>query len=130
VRNNRGQPGIFSSGASRHTLRYYESLGLISALRRDNNYREYSPNPQRPEFYPAAQGMGFSLGEIGEILKARCDQQLACAQGATLVSRTLAEDEQKIANLHQQGDFLLREKRRLEASTAEQIAIQVLMTAR
>jgi DNA-binding transcriptional MerR regulator len=25
------------------TLRCYESLGLISALRRDNNYREYSP---------------------------------------------------------------------------------------
>jgi DNA-binding transcriptional MerR regulator len=25
------------SGASRHTLRYYESLGLISALRRDTN---------------------------------------------------------------------------------------------
>jgi MerR family copper efflux transcriptional regulator len=119
VRNNRSQPRIFSSGASRHTLR------------RDNNYRQCSLQTRNDlDFIQQAQGIGFSLGEIGEMLKARCDQQLACAQGATLASRTLAEDEQKIAHLHQQGDFLLREKRRLEASTAEQIAIQVLMTAR
>jgi hypothetical protein len=45
TRNNRGKPGIISTGASRNTLRYYESLGLISALRRDNNYRECSPQP-------------------------------------------------------------------------------------
>ena len=30
------------SGASRHTLRYYESVGLISAQRQGNNYRDYS----------------------------------------------------------------------------------------
>ncbi len=57
------------SGASRHTLRYYESLGLISALRRDNNYREYSPQTLGDlGFIQQAQSMGFSLGEIGEIL--------------------------------------------------------------
>ncbi len=30
------------SGASRHTLRYYEQIGLISPQRRTNNYRVYT----------------------------------------------------------------------------------------
>ena len=29
------------SGASRHTLRYYERIGLLQARRRANHYREY-----------------------------------------------------------------------------------------
>ncbi|MFG0721921.1 MerR family transcriptional regulator [Pseudomonas sp. GLN_6] len=112
------------SGASRHTLRYYESLGLISALRRDNNYREYSLQTLHDlGFIQQAQSMGFSLGEISEILRARREQQLDCAQGAALVSRKLAEVEQKIAELQQLGDFLRSEKLRLEASAAEQAAL-------
>jgi MerR family transcriptional regulator, copper efflux regulator len=107
------------SGASRHTLRYYESLGLISALRRDNNYREYSPQTLSDlDFIRQAQGMGFSLGEIGDILKARREQQLDCAQGAVLVSRKLMEVEQKIADLQKLRAFLHSEKLRLEASAA------------
>ncbi|MDP2746242.1 MerR family transcriptional regulator [Pseudomonas sp.] len=119
------------SGSSRHTLRYYESLGLISALRRDNNYREYSQQTLNDlGFIQQAQGMGFSLGEIGEILKARREQQLDCAQGAALVSRKLVEVEQKIADLQQLRDFLCSEKLRLEASAAEQAAIRTTLAAR
>ena len=96
------------SGASRHTLRYYETLGFIQQ----------------------AQGMGFSLGEISEILKARREQQLDCAQGAELVSRKLVEVEQKLADLQQLRNFLRSEKQRLENSAAEQAAIQTIMTTR
>lgn len=111
------------SGASRHTLRYYESLGLISALRRDNNYRDYSAQTLEDlGFIQQAQSMGFSLGEIGEILQARREQQLDCAQGALLVGRKLAEVEKKIAELQQLGNFLRDEKLRLEASAAAQAA--------
>ena len=74
--------------------------------------------------------MGFSLGEIGEILKARREQQLDCAQGAALVSRKLVQVEQKLADLQQLRDFLRSEKLRLETSAAEQAAIQMAMTAR
>jgi DNA-binding transcriptional MerR regulator len=66
--------------------------------------------------------MGFSLGEIGEILQAQREQQLDCAQGAALVGRKLAEVEQKIAYLQQLREFLRSEKLRLEASAAEQAA--------
>ena len=112
------------SGASRHTLRYYESLGLISALRRDNNYREYSQQTLNDlGFIQQAQNMGFSLGEIGEILQARREQQLDCAQGALLVTRKLEEVEKKITDLHNLRDFLRSEKQRLETSAAEQHAL-------
>ena len=74
------------SGASRHTLRYYESVGLISAQRQGNNYRDYSAQTVKDlSFIQQAQGMGFSLAEIGEILQAQRNQQLDCAQGALLV---------------------------------------------
>lgn len=111
------------SGVSRHTLRYYESMGLISALRRANNYREYSPQALSDlDFIRQAQSMGFALGEIGDILKANREQQLDCAQGATLVGLKLAEVEQKIADLQQLRAFLHSEKLRLEASVAAQAA--------
>lgn len=111
------------SGASRHTLRYYERLGLISAQRHGNNYRAYSPQTLSDlRFIQQAQRMGFSLGEIGDILKAKREQQLDCAQGAALVSRKLIEVEQKMADLHQLRDFLRSEQRRLLASAAEQAA--------
>jgi MerR family copper efflux transcriptional regulator len=74
--------------------------------------------------------VGFSLGEIGETLKARRDQTLDCTQGAGLVSRKLAEVEQKMANLHQLRDFLRNENLRLKASATAQTAIQVLMKTR
>jgi DNA-binding transcriptional MerR regulator len=118
------------SGASRHTLRYYEDLGLISAQRRDNNYREYSAQTLNDlGFIQQAQSLGFSLGEIGEILRARREQQLDCAQGALLVAKKLAEVEQKIADLQSLRNFLHSEQRRLEASAAEQARLAQLTTA-
>lgn len=112
------------SGASRHTLRYYEDLGLISTKRSENNYREYDQQAiDDLTFIQQVQAMGFSLVEIGEVIKARREQQLDCAQGAVLVTQKLLEVEQKIADMHHLRDFLLSEKLRLEASAAEQTAL-------
>ncbi len=109
------------SGTSRHTLRYYESVGLLSVQRHSNNYREYSPRSLSDlSFIQQAQGMGFSLSEIREILQARREQQLDCAQGALLVRRKLKEVEAKIASLQAMKRFLRSEKSRLERSAAEQ----------
>ena len=52
------------SGASRHTLRYYEQIGLISPTRRTNNYRVYTAQTLKDlTFIQRAQSMGFSLGK-------------------------------------------------------------------
>ena len=111
------------SGASRHTLRYYESLGLLSVQRHGNNYRDNSPRSVTDlAFIQQAQGMGFSLNEIREILDAQRDQQIDCAQGALLVGKKLLEVEAKIANLQGMRRFLRSEKARLEASAAALLA--------
>lgn len=111
------------SGASRHTLRYYESIGLLSVQRQGNNYREYSPRSLSDlTFIQQAQGMGFALSEIREILHAQREQQLDCAQGALLVGKKLAQIEAKITSLQAMRKFLRSEKARLEASTAALLA--------
>jgi MerR family copper efflux transcriptional regulator len=111
------------SGASRHTLRYYESVGLLCVQRQGNNYREYSPRSLSDlAFIQQAQGMGFALSEIREILQAQRNQQLDCAQGALLVGKKLLEVEAKIASLQGMRRFLRNEKARLEASAAAQLA--------
>ena len=111
------------SGASRHTLRYYESLGLLSVQRQGNNYRQYSPGSLADlNFIQQAQSMGFSLSEIGEILQAQRNQQIDCAQGALLVGKKLLEVETKIANLQAMRRFLRHEKNHLEASAAALLA--------
>src|SRR5256885_2411856 len=87
------------SGATRHTLRYYEKIGLISPLRRTNNYRVYTPQTlQDLDFIQRAQSMGFSLGEIGEILNAQRNNSIDCAGGARLIEKKMAEIRKKITD--------------------------------
>ena len=115
------------SGASRHTLRYYEQIGLISPLRQTNNYRVYPAQTlQDLDFIQRAQSMGFSLGEIGEILDAQRNKLIDCADGAKLIEKKMAEIKQKIANLQSIYRYLDEERANLEASAAKQLELQQL----
>ncbi len=105
------------SGLGRHTLRYYEELGLIAVQRGANNYRAYSEHTaQDLEFIQMARRLGFSLAEIGEILEAKRQSTIDCAQGAALVADKMAEIELKISHLKVLHGFLDKERQRLEAS--------------
>ncbi|MBJ2345819.1 MULTISPECIES: MerR family transcriptional regulator [Pseudomonas] len=118
------------SGASRHTLRYYEQIGLISPLRRTNNYRVYTAQTlQDLDFIQRAQSMGFSLGEIGQILDAQRNELIDCADGARLIEKKMAEIKLKIANLKSIYRYLDEERANLEASAARQLALQQLSNA-
>ncbi|MCP1479240.1 DNA-binding transcriptional MerR regulator [Pseudomonas chlororaphis] len=118
------------SGASRHTLRYYEQIGLISPLRQTNNYRVYTTQTlQDLDFIQRAQSMGFSLGEIGEILDAQRNKLIDCADGAKLIEKKMAEIKQKIANLQCIYRYLDEERATLEASAAKQLELQQLNNA-
>ncbi|CAK9888563.1 MULTISPECIES: MerR family transcriptional regulator [Pseudomonas] len=118
------------SGASRHTLRYYEQIGLISPQRRTNNYRDYTAQTlQDLDFIQRAQSMGFSLGEIGEILDAQRNKLIDCADGAKLIEKKMAEVQQKIANLQNIYRYLDEERANFEASAAKQLALQQLNNA-
>ena len=115
------------SGASRHTLRYYEQIGLISPQRRTNNYRDYTAQTLHDlDFIKRAQSMGFSLGEIGEILDAQRNKLIDCADGAKLIEKKMAEVKQKIANLQSIYRYLAVERANLEASAAKQLEFQQL----
>ena len=118
------------SGASRHTLRYYEQIGLISPLRQTNNYRVYTVQTlQDLDFIQRAQSMGFSLGEIGEILDAQRNKLIDCADGAKLIEKKMAEIKQKLANLQSIYRYLDEERATLEASAARQLELQQLSNA-
>ncbi|TVT80138.1 MerR family transcriptional regulator [Pseudomonas sp. H3(2019)] len=118
------------SGASRHTLRYYEQIGLISSLRQTNNYRVYAAQTlQDLDFIQRAQSMGFSLGEIGEILDAQRNKLIDCADGAKLIEKKMAEIKQKIANFQSIYRYLDEERANLEASAAKQLELQQLSNA-
>ncbi|WP_097303105.1 MerR family transcriptional regulator [Pseudomonas chlororaphis] len=115
------------SGASRHTLRYYEQIGLISPLRQTNNYRVYTEQTlQDLDFIQRAQSMGFSLGEIGEILDAQRNKLIDCADGAKLIEKKMAEIKQRIANFQSIYRYLDQERANLEASAAKQLELQQL----
>ena len=115
------------SGASRHTLRYYEQIGLISPLRQTNNYRVYNKQTlQDLDFIQRAQSMGFSLGEIGEILDAQRNKLIDCAEGAKLIEKKMADIKQKIGNLQSIYRYLDEERATLEASAARQLELQQL----
>ena len=115
------------SGASRHTLRYYEQIGLISPQRRTNNYRDYTAQTLHDlDFIKRAQSMGFSLGEIGEILDAQRNKLIDCADGAKLIEKKMAEVQLKISNLQSIYRYLDEERANLEASAAKQLEMQQL----
>lgn len=60
------------TGETVKTLRYWTDQGLLDAERGVNNYRYYPPDmPQRIAFIRSAQALGFSLADIGDILKLR-----------------------------------------------------------
>lgn len=105
------------SGVGRHTLRYYEQLGLIVAHRQANNYRSYSDQTVVDlAFIQSAQSGGFSLAEIGDILAAKRGNTIDCAQGAMLVASKMADIQAKITTLQAAYVLLDGERAKLEAS--------------
>ena len=60
-------------GVNRKTIRYYEEINLLPKSKRgENNYRVYSQDTvKRLSFIKKAQGLGFTLSEIKEVLTLR-----------------------------------------------------------
>lgn len=107
------------SGASRHTLRYYERIGLLQARRRANNYREYDEQAVAElAFIRQAQAMGFALEEVRELLAARRNRQLDCARGAALIADKLVALDARLDELNQLRERLRTERERLLLSAA------------
>lgn len=91
-----------AAGVSVYTVRYYERLGLLpTAQRSEAGYRVYSAQAvERLRFIQQAQALGFSLGEIKEILRLRYARQSPCECVRALLSRKLKDVERQMRELH------------------------------
>jgi MerR family transcriptional regulator, copper efflux regulator len=90
------------------TIRYYEEIGLLPEPdRRPNGYRAYDDSAcERLRFVKAAQAVGFSLGEIKEIVAFRDRGEQPCAHVLDLVDRRERDIADRIAALERmQGDL-------------------------
>jgi MerR family mercuric resistance operon transcriptional regulator len=83
------------------TVRYYERRGLIERpLKRDSGFRYYPDNTiQRIRFIKRAQGLGFSLREIKDLLKLRVTPGSKCADIRDKAESKIAEITEKIKAL-------------------------------
>lgn len=103
------------SGLSHDTLRFYERQGLLHALRTAKGYRRYGPEAAaRLTLIRLAQGLGFSLAEIREVLG-----QMDALQGGGLgADQVQALLQGKLAQIDARLDAL----RSLRAQLADQLA--------
>ncbi len=90
-------------GVSTKTIRYYESIGLVSAPdRAANGYRDYTVSAvERIAFIRSAQNTGLTLTEIGSILELKDSGQRSCEHTRDLLQRHLDDLDQQIDNLRQ-----------------------------
>jgi MerR family mercuric resistance operon transcriptional regulator len=100
-----------AAGVGVETVRYYQRRGLLEAPRRPaGSVRRYGEDTVgRLRFIRRAQALGFTLGEIGELL--RLERTPDCGRAQRLASEKLASVEAKLADLG-------RMRRRLRALVA------------
>ena len=90
------------------TLRYYERVGLLpQPARRSSGYRAYGADSvRRVRFIKRAQDLGFTLGEIADLLALREQSLTACEQVETRASAALRRIDAKVRDLESMRDAL------------------------
>lgn len=89
-----------AAGVNVETVRYYERRGLIAQPPGNGGYRRYgAEHLERLAFIRRAQGMGFSLDEIGELMQ--LNDMSDHLQARRLAEAKLATISERIAHLQQ-----------------------------
>ena len=83
------------------TIRFYEKIGLlVEPGRTAGNYRNYGAvHLARLSFVRRARDLGFTLGQIRELLALADDRDRSCKAVDVVARQHLAQVEQKIADL-------------------------------
>jgi MerR family transcriptional regulator, mercuric resistance operon regulatory protein len=89
------------AGVNVETLRYYERRGILAKPgRRPSGYREYPPDAVRLiRFIKKAQGLGFTLDEVQELLRLRSDGAASCSDVRAAAAAKIAHIDAKIRSL-------------------------------
>ena len=92
------------------TIRFYERKGLIpEPPRTRSGYRQYAGDSvDRVKFIRRAQGLGFSLREISELLDMRVDEVAACGPVEAQAREKLGQVAGKIEELRRMEAALQR----------------------
>ena len=90
-----------AADVGRETVRFYERRGLLpQPPRTDSGYRNYPPESvERLRFIRRAQGLGFTLEEIAELLALRVDEVAACGTVEARARAKLTKVAQKLTDL-------------------------------
>ena len=97
------------SGVSAKMVRHYESLGLLpSVVRTDSGYRQYEEKEVHTlRFIRRARDLGFSMAEIGQLLKLWQNRRRASADVKRIALAHVADIDRRV-------DELVAMKRTLE----------------
>ena len=89
-----------SCGVSPDTIRHYERLGLIAAMRGANGYRRFSRETiDRVRLIRRALAIGFSLAEMTRILRQRDEGIAPCRGVRALAGEKLDELDARIREM-------------------------------
>ena len=88
-----------AAGVNIETIQYYQRRGLLEEpVKPLGGHRRYpSDAAKRVRFIRRAQALGFTLSEVGGLL--RLDEACACTETRALAARKLSSIEQKMADL-------------------------------
>lgn len=91
-----------AGGVTAKTIRYYESIGVLSEpARSSSGYRTYGAEAiDRLDFVKQGQAAGLSLAEIRSILAIKDAGGQSCEHTAALLEQRLVELDQRIGELH------------------------------
>ncbi len=88
------------TGVAVGALRYYEELGLLTAMRGKNGYRYYPPSAvQQVNFIKKAQSLGFSLEDIHQILTVHQKGNVPCDLVQSLLQEKIEQLESQIQEM-------------------------------
>jgi DNA-binding transcriptional MerR regulator len=98
-----------AGGVNRETVRYYERHGLLpEPARSDANYCLFDARAvERLRFIKRAQAVGFSLGEIRELLDIQFAPDSACGDVRGMVEAKIAAIEAQLRALEAMREVLL-----------------------
>lgn len=88
------------SGLPAKTIRYYEEIGLLTADRSNNGYRDYSSSDvSRLRFLKRSRSLGFSVEECRQLLSLYNDTDRQSADVKALATVKLADLDDKLREL-------------------------------